>query len=61
MADISLNTTQKLASALIDMHRLEDVDRKKKNREPPAQAVTKEVAVSISGDAKMKIPNETLK
>jgi hypothetical protein len=61
MADVFLNTTQKLATALKDMHRLEDVDRKKKDREPPVQAVAKAVAVSISSDAKMKILKDTLK
>ena len=61
MADVYLNTTQKLTTALKDIHRLENVDRNKKDRDPPAQAVAKAVAVSISSDAKMQILNETLK
>ena len=61
MADVYLNTTQKLTTALKDMHRLENEDRNKKDRDPPAQVVAKAVAVSISSDAKMQILNETLK
>jgi hypothetical protein len=61
MADVYLNTTQKLTTALKDMHRLENVDRNKKDRDPPAQVVAKAVAVSISSDARKQILNETLK
>jgi hypothetical protein len=58
---VNFSSTQKLVGALKDMHRLEDMDSKKKYWEPPALAVAKAVSVSISSDAKMKILNETLK
>jgi len=55
------NTTQALAAALKDVQRLEAPEAKKKDKEPPAQAVAKAVAVSISTDAKMQVLKDTLK
>ena len=55
------NTTQALAAALKDVHRLEAPEAKKKEKDTPAQAVAKAVAVSISTDAKMQVLKDTLK
>lgn len=61
MDGVNFSTTQKLAGALKDMHRMEDIDKKRKNYEDPVKAISKAVVVSVSADAKSKILNETLK
>jgi hypothetical protein len=58
---VNFNTIQKLARALKDMHRLEDIHKKRKNEEAPVKAIVKAVVVSVSAGAKLKILNETLK
>ena len=61
MASFVSNTTQSLASALKDIQRLETPEAKKKEKDTPAQSVTKAVSVAISSNAKMQILNESLK
>ena len=52
MDGVNFSTTQKLAGALKDLHRLEDIDKKRKNEEAPVKAIAKAVVVSVSADAK---------
>jgi hypothetical protein len=61
MAIFISNTTQSLAAALKDVQRLEAPEAKKKEKDTPAQSVTKAVSVAISSDAKVQILNESLK
>ena len=55
------NTTQSLAAALKDIHRIEGIEAKKKTEEPTVKPVAKAVAVSVSDDAKMEILKDTFK
>ena len=60
VTNVSL-TTQSLSAALKDLNRLEASETKKKEKDPPAQAVAKAVTVSISTGAKMQVLKDTLK
>ena len=46
-------TAESLAAALKDLQHLEAPQAKKKEKDPPAEAVAKAVTVSISTDAKI--------
>ena len=55
------NTAESLAAALKDLQHLEAPQAKKKEKDPPAEAVAKAVTVSISTDAKIQTLKDTLR
>ena len=55
------NTTQRLVAALEDIQRVEVIEGRNKNEEPPVKTAAKAVAVSISADAKLEILKDTLR
>jgi len=60
MAIFVSNTTQTLASALMDMQHLETPEVKNTEKDTPSRSVVKAVSVSISSDAKLQILKDTL-